>query len=411
MAGIADYGERDCARRAPETAKTDSSRGVFARDRARVLHSWALRRLADKTQVLLPGSSDFPRTRLTHTLEVAQIAREMGAELGCEPDLVETAGLCHDLGHPPFGHNGEAALDHVAEHIGGFEGNAQSFRVLTRLETKIMHAGETYGLNLSRASLDSAIKYPWPRRAGNPKFNVYEDDVAAFNWVRADAPIGQRCLEAQIMDWADDVAYSVHDVEDALYTNLITPEQLRPAVAATAVIAVAMRDYAGRLTAGDIEAAFSRLQELPHWPVAFDGSAASLAALKQSTSALIGRFCQAAVAATQQRYGPDPLHRYDADLVIPDEQRAEVAVLKSLSNHYVFFREGAEQRYAEQRQILIELADTLCAREGRDLAPIFAEAWVKAEDDAGRLRAVIDQVASLTDVSAMRWHERLCQRT
>jgi dGTPase len=406
---IAHYTTEDCARRVAEPDKPDSPRTVFARDRARVLHSWALRRLADKTQVLLPGSSDFPRTRLTHTLEVAQIAREMGYELGCDPDLVDTAGLCHDLGHPPFGHNGEDALNSAAADIGGFEGNAQSLRVLTRLETKVMHDGDTFGLNLSRASLDAAIKYPWPRSEGVQKFNYYSDDAPAFEWIRLGAPTRRRCLEAQVMDWADDVAYSVHDIEDALYTNLITPEQLHPKHSVEVVVEVAMRDYAGTLDSADIHAAFVRLQHLPQWPTTFDGSSGSLAALKQSTSALIGRFCQAAVAATRQRYGPHPLRRYDADLIVPDAARAEVAVLKSLSNHFVFFREGAEDRYAEQRALLIDLVEHLDAREGRDLAPIFAQAWATATDDSQRRRAVIDQVASLTDVSAQRWHRRLVE--
>ena len=138
------------------------------------------------------GASDFPRTRLTHSLECAQIGRELGAALGCDPDLVDAACLAHDLGHPPFGHNGESALAALADTggalaCGGFEGNAQSLRLLTRLEPKVPGAG----LNLTRATLDAALKYPLVG-SGTGKYGAYAADALVFDWIRAGAPPGRR---------------------------------------------------------------------------------------------------------------------------------------------------------------------------------------------------------------------------
>src|SRR3954465_15616931 len=208
------YDDSDEERLVPEPTSR-SGRTAFQRDRARVLHSSALRRLAGKTQVVEPSSASVPRTRLTHSLECAQVGRELGAALGCDPDLVEAACLAHDLGHPPYGHNGETALDEAAKPCGGFEGNAQSLRLLSRLEAKV----EGAGLNLTRATLDAATKYPWPKREGTTKFGVSPDDEPVFAWLRDGVDGRRRCLEAQVMDWADDVAYSVHDLEDGLHSG------------------------------------------------------------------------------------------------------------------------------------------------------------------------------------------------
>jgi dGTPase len=386
------------------------TRGPYQRDRARVLHSAGFRRLAARTQVHTAGTDDFLRTRLTHSLEVAQIAREMGARLGCDPDVVDVAGLAHDLGHPPFGHNGESALDEVARDCGGFEGNAQTLRVLTRLEAKVLGPdGSSGGLNLTRASLDASCKYPWARRAGTGKFGYYADDAAVFAWVRAGAPGEARCLEAQVMDWADDVAYSVHDVEDGIHGGYLRLLPLRTDADERAALCA---DVAGRYsteTAADLAEA---LRDLLADPVLaplthYDGSHRAQAGLKSATSVLTGRFVAAAVTVTRERFGTAPLRRYAADLVVPREVRAQCALLKGMALRYVMRRPGARARYERQWQLLTELVHGLVARAPDGLDPVFAPLWRAATDDAARLRVVVDQVASLTDPAAVAWHRRL----
>ncbi len=400
------YDHHAAARLVPESPKDSAAvRSPFQRDRARVLHSAGFRRLAAKTQVDTAGQDDFLRTRLTHSLEVAQIARELGAALGCDPDVVDTAGLAHDLGHPPFGHNGEDALHAVAEPAGGFEGNAQTLRVLTRLEAKVPGVG----LNLTRATLDAATKYPWSRRAGTRKFGAYTDDLAVFGWLREDAPAGVRCLEAQVMDWADDVAYSVHDVEDGVHAGHVRLAVLADPDERAALCAQVAEVYSDE-PAGDLAAVLDELLADPvvHATAGYDGSHAAQASLKQLTSVLVGRFAAAAVEATRAAHGGHPLARYAADLVVPRRARAECALLKGVALRYVMGRADAGQRQLRQRELVTELVHTLLDRAPDALDPVFGPLWREAADDAGRLRVVVDQVASLTDLSAAAWHRSLC---
>jgi dGTPase len=416
----------------PPKEARNPGRGPFERDRARVLHSAALRRLAAKTQVVEVGSGDFPRTRLTHSLECAQIGREFGAVLGCDPDLVDGACLAHDLGHPPFGHNGESALAEFAAGCGGFEGNAQSLRLLTRLEAKVPGAG----LNLTRATLDATLKYPWPAPSGQtlsqprgtpprtpplsqpggtpprnpPKFGVYADDAEVFAWIRAGAPDGQQCLEAQVMDWSDDVAYSVHDLEDGLQAGLITLAALRDPAERKAVAELTAAEYCapGSVTVDELCEVFADLTALPCWPSSFDGGLSALAALKNLTSELIGRFCSSAQRATLA-VGPARLTRYAADLIVPRRQRLECALLKGVTAQYVMSRAGAAQSQARERELIAELAAAVLAGAPATLDPVFRPAFAAAGSDQEKQRVAVDQIASLTDTSAIAWHRRLRQ--
>jgi dGTPase len=405
------YGEADVERYAVEPAselkRTGGERTPFQRDRARIMHSLALRRLGGKTQVVAPGESDFPRTRLTHSLEVAQIGREMAGLLGADPDLVEAACLAHDLGHPPFGHTGEDALNSVTGEIGGFEGNAQNLRILTRLEAKsLLPDGRSVGLNPTRALLDAVTKYPWPRRPDTRKFGHYADDLPAFAWARIGAPPDAgKCFEAQVMDWSDDVAYSVHDLEDAIHSGRLDPKVLRVPDEREALFERA-RGYASDAETAELAEALDRLLEVDWWPAEYDRSFAAQVRLKRTSSELIGRFCTAAARDTRAAYGTGRHTRYAAELIVPRPIRLENAVLKAVTARYVMETEQALELRARQSGLIRELVALLAERPDR-LDPAFAAWWSEAPDDAARLRVVVDQIASITDAAAQRLHRDL----
>ncbi len=407
----------DRTRWLPEPSKS-TYRSDFERDRARVLHSSALRRLGAKTQVVAPDADDFARTRLTHSLEVAQIGRELGRSLGCDPDVVDTACLSHDLGHPPFGHNGEKALDAVAEDCGGFEGNAQTLRLLARLEQKkSFEDGTSVGLNLTRASLDAACKYPWLREDAplkpdgkrSKKFGVYEDDLPVFEWFRHGVHGTRTSMEAQVMDLADDISYSVHDVEDGVVNNAFQLRWLARGEHRQRVVETTRGWYLPTTDPAEIEAALDRLEATDQWVSQFDGSRRALAAMKDMTSQLIGRFCTAAFDATREVFGNEPLTRHNADVVVPAETQIEIAAMKGIAAAYVMTSEQRQPLYAKQREVLTELVDLLWSTGEQFLEPMFAFDWEQAPDDDARRRVVIDQVASLTDSTALEWHHTLVQ--
>lgn len=410
------YGLIDEERMLTESRSGTQRRNEFSRDRARVLHSSALRRLGAKTQVLSPISGDFARTRLTHSLEVAQIGREMALTLRIDPDLVDMACLAHDLGHPPFGHNGEKALNDWSTDFGGFEGNAQTLRLLTRIEPKVFDAaGAPLGLNLTRAALDAACKYPWSREQGvfddgggarSSKFGVYDDDLPVFNWLRLGAPERQKSVEAQVMDFADDVAYSVHDYEDAIVEGFIKLSEISDPVNRRDLVEDMLVWAGSAQTFDQLEGALQRLQELDEWLVVFDGTDRAHGDLKNLTSALIGSFVSRAVDATESAYS-GLLTRYRANIVVPDDVRSEIAVLKGLVSSFLMSHESRRPYYERQREQLVELADALLAANGKELDSYCTLAWESAIDDAGQHRVIVDQVACLTDQGALNLHKKL----
>ena len=406
------YTDFDVERYVPE--QHSGHRSDFERDRARVIHSSGLRKLAAKTQVLSPTAGiDFARNRLTHSLEVAQIGRELAASLGLDRDVVDAACLTHDLGHPPFGHNGERALAEWAESAGGFEGNAQTLRILTRLEAKRFDdAGASVGLNLTRATLDASCKYPWsfPEAApGSAKFGYYPDDAPVFEWLRQGAPARVKCAEAQAMDLSDDIAYSVHDFEDAVVSDHIDPLILTSRSGHESLIADVADWAGGTFTSDELSEAYDRIAATPTWLTRWDGSRRDQAQLKNFTSDMIGRFARAAIAATREASGTERLARYGSSITVPREVEAEIAVLKGIVAAFVMASGRRQPTYRRQRALLTELLETLWESGEYDLEPAFQADFRAAGDDAARRRVVVDQVASLTDQSAIAWHQRLCE--
>ena len=218
------YTRHDEERQTLDRPTKGEERLAFERDRSRIIHSAAFRRLQRKTQLITVGEGDFLRTRLTHSLEVAQIAKGLALRLGANLDLVEAISLAHDIGHSPFGHAGEDELKGLMKHFGGFEANAQNIRILTRLENK----SDNYeGLNLTRAVIDGQMKYKDTFSKDLQKF-IYADDRELLDWASTEAQnaaIGSQVtwqsFECEIMEWADDIAYAVHDLEDSIHTGYI----------------------------------------------------------------------------------------------------------------------------------------------------------------------------------------------
>lgn len=405
------YDAEDAERYVPE--QHGGVRSDFARDRARVLHSSGWRRLAAKTQVLSPTAGiDFARNRLTHSLEVAQVGRELALSLALAQDVVDTACLAHDLGHPPFGHNGEKALNEWSADAGGFEGNAQTLRLLTRLEPKRFDpSGESIGLNLTRATLDASCKYPWSREeapAGSAKFGFFTDDAPVFHWLREGAPARKKCAEAQVMDLADDIAYSVHDFEDAIVSEYIDPEILTSRTGHDSLIRAVSEWADGAFSADELGGAFDRISKAETWLTVWNGSRQHQAQLKNFTSDMIGRFARASIHDTLEAADGQSLTRFRADIVVPRDIRAEIAVLKGIVAAFVMASGRRQPTYRRQRELLLELLETLWSTGEHELEPAFAADFRAATSDADARRAIVDQVASLTDQSAIAWHKRLC---
>ncbi|MDQ1513131.1 MAG: dGTPase, partial [Microbacteriaceae bacterium] len=241
---------------------------------------------------------------------------------------------------------------------------------------------------------------------GRRKFGHYRDDAEAFAWLRRTAPERRRCIEAQVMDLADDIAYSVHDFEDAVVAGSVDVAALRSNAAQRDVVAAMYAWVGGAFDQDELVEALHRLRALEVWILDWDGSRRAHGRLKNLTSQLIGRFAGAATQATRRASPASDLVRFGADVVVPRGIQAEIAALKGVVAAFVMAHNTRQPVYLQQRELLLELASALLeAPQGLDTA--FRADWEAAGDDAARKRVVVDQVASLTDQSALTWHARL----
>ena len=379
--------------------------------------------MAEVTQVISPTAGYVFHNRLTHSLQVAQVGRRLAEKLirthaeliatsseGIDPDVVEAACLAHDLGHPPFGHIAEDELNKVSDDIGGFEGNAQSFRVLTKLA---FHSENHRGLDLTRATLAGVLKYPW-KRGANPdkpnKWGAYESEGSDYDFARALPPDqNRRTIEADLMDWADDVTYSVHDIED-FYRAGRMPLHLLAGNDTTERDAFFHNIFEERRKG---QAAFERrsdLQEaftgvlMSQFPleVTYTGTARQRAALRLFSSNLIGRYIGAVKLEAKNNR---------CEVVIDPNLKDEVAMLKELVWTYVIEAPALASQQYGQRRIIRSLFECFSEASGNsDGQRIFPAFYRERLDDANegeKKRICVDLIAGLTENQAANIYRRL----
>jgi dGTPase len=395
------------------------------RDRDRILYSSAFQRLSGITQVASPEVGHVFHSRLTHSLKVAQVARRLCERLQdpsvtdsqdvrdyLDPDAAEAAALAHDFGHPPFGHLAEEELNAKASSIGGFEGNAQSFRILTRLSSR---SPDSPGLNLTRRVLAGTIKYPTIKRApvvpawvrlglkvpdGVKKGGAYADDADYFRWARRGSAKLQT-VEAALMDWADDVTYAVHDMDDFYRAGLVPLDrlcELQKELDELNGYLCTRRPSRSQALKAASEGLFRRLLSID---TRYRGVAEERINLRAIGSFLITRYINAvSIEATKSTW----------TLNIPDAYRDEVEVLKSLTWKYVIQRPSLAIIQRGQRRVISELFEIYMEAADKPpysiLPPGYAER-LKDADAQSKLRTVVDLVASLTEAGALEIYQRL----
>ena len=414
------YTKNDKQRFHKEKSHRDDERRVFERDRSRIIHSAAFRRLQGKTQVFTAGEGDFFRTRLTHSLEVAQIAKGLALRLGANTDLVESIALIHDIGHPPFGHAGENELKRLMKPYGGFEANAQNIRILTYLEKR--HT-KYDGLNLTRAVLDGQLKYknaytPYadPLSVEAKKF-IYREDLPLVEWASREAQavcaLDSSCksFECEIMDWADDIAYAVHDLEDSMhahYIDAITFEHNHPSVE---------KDVQSEFSSSNVPQIYADLrniilEENPdfHFVNPVRDPQERKANRKRLTSFFIQRFIQAASRIERHPTVKNPIsNRYRYTVRVNELQRVEAKIINRLIREFVL--NATQVRTLEEKGKHMIRSIFLKLMRNENAKYLLPEDWRSyLEDDCSKeqqARVVCDYICGMTDDYAQKTYARL----
>lgn len=410
-------------------------RSPFMHDRDRILYASAFGSLAGKTQVVASGESGGFHTRLTHSLKVAQLGRRIAEMLtrpdrtpGPDPDLVEAACLAHDIGHPPFGHAGEGALSRTYHELlkesepdsaEGFEGNAQNLRILTYLASRKTQRHR--GLHLTRAALDATMKYPWSAGAEGTggKFGIYAEDKAAAEWIGPHNP--ERPVEEEIMDWADNVTYACHDVEDFYRAGLIPlhlllefppPDrferrQLTPSPELERFLEDVERRWARKRKPYDRDRAINHFYEISNFHRVYGpflGLHADKVLLTSMTSQLISFFLEGIRLEPRGSSASDALTRYAAHLAVPQAKQEACDLLKELIWFYVINRpELASQQHGQARIV----SDLLRWHNEEPDRLLPADRREEYREHGNALRASCDHVASLTEQQALILHRRM----
>lgn len=372
------YASDPCQSRGRLYSEDESAfRSCFQRDRDRIIHASAFRRLKHKTQVFVEHEGDYFRTRLTHSIEVAQVARTIAGALGLNPELAEAVALAHDLGHPPFGHTGEEALNALMAPYGGFDHNAQAIRVVTGLER---HYAEWDGLNLTWETLEGIAKHNGPV-AGAPPYALA--DYNARHDLELDTHAG---AEAQVAALSDDIAYNNHDLHDGLRAELFSTEELAGLPILGGCFDAVDARYPGlspyRRQHEALRRFFGRLVE-----DAIAVSRAGLAALSPRSVADI-------------RHAPAPVVRFS------DPVRADLRVIRG----FLFERMYRAPRVVEMRRqvtvVVNDLFPLFMARPALLPGP-WRRDMAGAADQTALARVVADYIAGMTDRFAFQMHKKL----